>query len=217
MTVVGEIAAVAERGGTSSSALVIRRLGLCDYQQIWHEMREFTAARDAETADEIWLLQHPAVFTQGTRDADAPTGYGEIPVVKSDRGGLTTYHAPGQIIAYLLLDLRRRGGGAKSLVAGLEGVLIDLLGDYGIAADRRPGAPGVYVGAAKIAALGLRVKRGCTYHGASLNVAMDLRPYAAIAPCGFAGLPVTQMTEYAAVEIGEVETRLARRLAKEFG
>ena len=216
MTVGGEIAAVAERGGASSSGLVIRRLGLCDYQQIWREMREFTAARDAETADEIWLLQHPAVFTQGTRDADAPTDYGEIPVVKSDRGGLTTYHAPGQIIAYLLLDLRRRGG-AKSLVAGLEGVLIDLLADYGITAARRPGAPGVYVGAAKIAALGLRVKRGCTYHGASLNVAMDLRPYAAIAPCGFAGLPVTQVTEHATAEIGEVEARLARRLAAEFG
>lgn len=159
----------------------------------WHAMQAFTAARDAETPDEIWLLQHPPVFTLGQAGkrehilADL-----DIPVIAIDRGGQVTYHGPGQVVAYVMLDLRRRGYGVKELVRRLEQAVIDLLADLGIAAERLAGAPGVYAGGAKIAALGLRVRNGCSYHGLSLNVAMDLAPFSAINPCGYPGLAVTQ-------------------------
>jgi lipoyl(octanoyl) transferase len=158
-------------------------------------MQAFTAARGAETEDEIWLCEHPPVFTQGL--AGKPEHLLRdigIPVVKIDRGGQITYHGPGQLVAYLLLDLKRRNLGVKGLVQRIEQALIDLLGEYGIAAARRAGAPGVYVGEAKIAALGLKIKNGCCYHGLSLNVAMDLAPFAAINPCGYEGLAVTQLS-----------------------
>jgi lipoyl(octanoyl) transferase len=159
-------------------------------------MQDFTAVRDATTPDEIWLLQHPPVFTLGQAGKRehllADIG---IPVVAIDRGGQITYHGPGQVVIYLLLDLKRQGYGIKELVRRMEQAIIDLLSDYGIAAARLAGAPGVYVAGAKIAALGLRVKNGCTYHGLSLNVDMDLTPFQAINPCGYAGMAVTQIKD----------------------
>lgn len=172
----------------------MRRLGLADYEPTWRAMQTFTAARTAETADEVWLCEHPPVFTLGL--AGKPEHLLRdigIDVVKIDRGGQITYHGPGQIVCYLLLDLRRRNLTVKGLVARMEQAVIDLLDHYGIAAERRVGAPGVYVGEAKIAALGLKVRNGCCYHGLALNVAMDLAPFAAINPCGYEGLAVTQL------------------------
>jgi lipoyl(octanoyl) transferase len=156
-------------------------------------MQAFTEARSADTPDEIWLLQHRPVFTLGQAGKRehllADIG---IPVVAIDRGGQVTYHGPGQVVVYILVDLKRRGYGVKELVRRLEQTVIDLLAAQGVTAARLPGAPGVYVAGAKIAALGLRIRQGCSYHGLSLNVAMDLAPFAAINPCGYAGLAVTQ-------------------------
>lgn len=174
--------------------IVIKHLGVADYETTWRAMQEFTAQRSEETQDEIWLLQHPPVYTQGL--AGKPEHLlitPSIPVVKTDRGGQITYHGPGQIVAYVLLDLKRKGIGVKELVKRIEQSIIDVLRSYAIHAERRLGAPGVYVNGAKIAALGLRVKKGCSYHGLALNVAMDLAPYQAINPCGYAGMAVTDM------------------------
>jgi lipoyl(octanoyl) transferase len=179
--------------------LTVRRLGRVDYESTWRAMRDFTATRDATTPDEIWLCEHPPVFTQGL--AGKPEHLLRdigIPVVKTDRGGQITYHGPGQLVAYLLLDIKRRNLTVKGLVNRIEQAVIDLLSGYGIQAGRRPGAPGVYVGAAKIAALGLKIKDGRSYHGLALNVAMDLAPFAAINPCGYEGLAVTQLSELCA-------------------
>ena len=175
-----------------------------EYEPIWRAMQHFTAERDADTADEIWLLQHPPVFTLGL--AGKPEHLLRdigVPLVQVDRGGQITYHGPGQIVAYLLLDLNRRRLKVRELVHAMEQAIIDLLADYAIAAARRPGAPGVYVGEAKLAALGLRVKHGCSYHGLSLNVAMDLAPFAAINPCGYSGLPVTQLRDLGVADAPE--------------
>jgi lipoyl(octanoyl) transferase len=157
-------------------------------------MQDFTAARTADTPDEIWLLQHPPIYTLGVagKPEHLPRAANGIPVVRSDRGGQITYHGPGQLVIYLLLDLRRRGLGVRPLVRAMEGAVIDLLAAYGTAARGRNDAPGVYVGAAKIAALGLRIRNGCCYHGLALNVDMDLSPFDAINPCGYPGLEVTQ-------------------------
>ncbi len=159
-------------------------------------MQDFTSARTPDTPDEIWLVEHPPVFTLGQAGKRehvlADLG---IPVVPIDRGGQVTYHGPGQVVVYLLLDLRRRGYGVKALVNRLEQAVIDVLAERGVTAARLDGAPGVYVGGAKIAALGLRIRNGCSYHGLALNVAMDLSPYAAINPCGYAGMAVTQMRD----------------------
>jgi lipoyl(octanoyl) transferase len=199
------------------TGLVVRRLATADYLPTWRDMQAFTAARDEETEDEIWLCEHPPVFTQGLagkpehllRDVG-------IPVVKIDRGGQITYHGPGQLVAYLLLDLRRRNLSVKGLVHHIEQALIDLLGEYGIAALRRPGAPGVYVNEAKIAALGLKIKNGCCYHGLSLNVAMDLAPFAAINPCGYEGLAVTQLSELCGENsVDRVGDRLVAQLERQ--
>jgi lipoyl(octanoyl) transferase len=182
--------------GSDGPTLHLRRLGLVDYASTWAEMRAFTEARTAGSDDELWLLQHPPVFTLG--QAGRPEHIlapGTIPVVQSDRGGQVTYHGPGQIVAYLLLDLRRAGLGVKGLVQLLEQAVIDLLADVGIQAQARSDAPGVYVAGAKIASLGLRVRRGCSYHGLALNVDMDLGPFARINPCGYPGLAVTQLAD----------------------
>lgn len=160
-------------------------------------MQDFTALRDENTPDELWLCEHPPVFTLGL--AGKPEHLLKdigIPVVKIDRGGQITYHGPGQIVCYLLLDLKRRGLTVRGLVHRMEQAVIDLLAGHGVAARRREGAPGVYVDEAKIAALGLKVKNGCCYHGLALNVAMDLSPFAAINPCGYAGMAVTQLTAF---------------------
>jgi lipoyl(octanoyl) transferase len=192
------------------------RTTTADFQKTWREMQAFTAARTPDTPDEIWLCQHPPVFTQGL--AGKPEHLLRdigIPVVKIDRGGQITYHGPGQLVAYLLIDLKRRNLGVKALVHRIEQALIDLLADYGIEAARRPGAPGVYVGEAKIAALGLKIKNGCSYHGLSLNVAMDLSPFAAINPCGYEGLAVTQLSELCGeTDIDRVGDRLVAQLEK---
>ncbi|MDO9063974.1 MAG: lipoyl(octanoyl) transferase LipB [Sulfuricella sp.] len=178
---------------TPHSSPLTRNLGLVEYLPTWQAMQDFTAARGPGTPDEMWLLAHPPVYTLGL--AGKPEHLlraTDIPVVKIDRGGQITYHGPGQIVVYLLLDLKRRNIGVKELVRRMEQAAIDLLAGYGARAERRDKAPGVYVGNAKIAALGLRIKNGCCYHGLCLNVDMDLSPYAAINPCGYEGLAVTQ-------------------------
>ena len=175
---------------------LLRRLGRCDYPPTWHEMQAFTDRRDANTPDELWLVEHPPVFTQGMNGRpEHLLDPGDIPVVAVDRGGQVTYHGPGQLVVYPLLDLRRRQLGIRDLVQRLEFAVIDLLAGYGIEALGRRDAPGVYVEGRKIASLGLRVRRGCSYHGLSLNVEMDLSPFARINPCGFPGLEVTRCAD----------------------
>ncbi len=195
---------------------VIRRLGLVEYEPTWRAMQDFTAARGTDTADEIWLLQHPPVFTLGMAGKRehllADIGF---PVVAIDRGGQVTYHGPGQIVIYLLLDLKRLGFGIKELVRRMEQAIIDLLADVGINAERLAGAPGVYVAGAKIAALGLRVRNGCTYHGLSLNLDMDLTPFQAINPCGYAGMAVTQVSVLVADPPREIEEALLTSLLRQ--
>ncbi len=195
-------------------SVLIRSLGLVEYEPTWQAMKAFTAARNANTQDEIWLLQHPPVYTQG--QAGKPEHLlraNNIPVVKIDRGGQITYHGPGQIVAYLLLDLRRWKLNVRELVRLMEQAVIDLLAQHGVAAQGRNDAPGVYVGDAKIAALGLKIKNGCCYHGLALNVDLDLSPFANINPCGYAGLQVTQAKDLGiSVPIAEMEQQIARSL-----
>jgi lipoyl(octanoyl) transferase len=171
-------------------------MGTVDYAPTYEAMKRFTAARGPETLDELWLLEHPPVYTVGQagRDEHLPRR-SDIPVVRIDRGGQITYHGPGQAVVYLLLDLRRRSLSVTGLVRRIEQAVIDLLARHGIEGARRPGAPGVYVGPAKVAALGLRVRRGCSYHGVALNVDMDLAPFGDIDPCGYPGLEVTQLAD----------------------
>jgi lipoyl(octanoyl) transferase len=182
---------------------VVRRLGLRDYAETFAAMRAFTDARDPQTPDELWLLEHPPVFTQGQAGkAEHLLAPGAIAVVQSDRGGQITYHGPGQLVVYFLIDLPRRGYGIRSLVTHIEQSMVDVLAGYDIAAHADPAAPGVYVegagglpGRAKIGSLGLRVRRGRTYHGLSLNVAMDLEPFSRINPCGYQGQRMTQIRD----------------------
>lgn len=175
-------------------SLIIRHLGLVPYESTWQAMRDFTAKRNAKTLDEIWCLQHPPVFTQGQAGkAEHLLNPGDIPMVQSDRGGQVTYHGPGQLVVYLLFDLKRLGLGVKAMVALLEEAIIRLLAEGSIEAERRADAPGVYVQGAKVAALGLRVRHGCCYHGLSLNHDLDLAPFGRINPCGYPGLEVTSL------------------------
>ena len=181
---------------TVKPPLIIKNLGRCDYQSVWSAMQDFTNHRDKTTTDELWLVQHPPVFTQGLAGkAEHVLAAGDIPVIQVDRGGQVTYHGPGQIVAYPLLDLRRHGIGVKSLVHGIEQAVIDVLTQYNIDACRKQKAPGVYVNGAKIAALGLKIRKGCSYHGLAFNIDMDLSPFACINPCGFSGLKVIQLCD----------------------
>jgi lipoyl(octanoyl) transferase len=198
------------------SELIVRDLGRVDYAPTYAAMQAFNAGRDADTADELWLCEHPPVFTQGLagkpehllRDVG-------IPVVKIDRGGQITYHGPGQLVVYLLLDLKRRRLMVRELVNRMEQALIDVLAEYGIKAERLAGAPGVYVGGAKIGALGLRIKNGCSYHGLALNIDADLAPFDAINPCGYEGMPVTRMSDLCnGARRDEVAARLVARLRR---
>ncbi|MEJ2531079.1 MAG: lipoyl(octanoyl) transferase LipB [Halioglobus sp.] len=174
--------------------LLTRELGLVEYAPTLEAMRAYTDSRDRESPDELWLLQHPRVFTQGQAGrAEHLLAPGDIPVIQVDRGGQVTYHGPGQVVIYLLLDLKRRGLGVRALVDLIEQSLVRLLADYDIESLPRPDAPGVYVAGEKIASLGLRVRRGCSYHGLALNVDMDLEPFQRINPCGHQGLRVTSM------------------------
>ena len=201
--------------------MIVRHLGRVDYPATFAAMQEFTAARGEETADELWLCEHPPVFTQGLsgKPEHLLKDIG-IAVVQIDRGGQITYHGPGQVVAYLLLDLRRSELTVRGLVDRIEQAVIDLLAGYGVTAARLAGAPGVYVGRAKIAALGLRIKHGCSYHGVSLNVDMDLAPYGAINPCGYEGMAVTQLRAHLPHWGGECDTAqvgqaLAEHLARQ--
>lgn len=176
--------------------LLIRRLGRREYAAIFEAMRSFSARRGPEQVDEIWLLEHDPVFTQGLNgQAEHVLAAGEIPLVQTDRGGQVTYHGPGQLVVYVLIDVRRRRLGVRHLVSALEESVVELVRPLGVAARARPDAPGVYVGERKLASLGLRIRRGCSYHGLSLNVAMDLAPFQRINPCGFAGLRMTQLRD----------------------
>ena len=184
----------------TGSALIRQFTSLQDYTACWQEMKAFTRARAIHTPDEIWLLEHEQVFTLGIREnAGDIHDTGDIPLVKTDRGGLVTYHGPGQIVVYLMLDIRSLGIGLKKLVNTLEEATIDLLYEYDLSASRLENAPGVYVDDRKIASIGLRVQRGCTYHGLSLNVDMDLSPYDRIIPCGLSGIKMTDMKTLGAV------------------
>ena len=193
-----------------------RALGLVAYEPTWRAMQAFTQSRGPHTADELWLLQHPAVFTLGLAGRDAHVlAPGGIPVVRTDRGGQVTYHGPGQLVAYALLDLRRRGLGVKELVRRLEAAAIDVLGGYGLPGERIAGRPGVYVRGRKIAAVGLRVARGCSYHGLALNVDLDLEPFARIDPCGYPGLESTSLAALGVRDsIGSVQQRFAAALQR---
>ncbi|MCW9088736.1 MAG: lipoyl(octanoyl) transferase LipB [Gammaproteobacteria bacterium] len=199
--------------------LLIRHFGLVDYQTAFDAMRRFTESRGPDTPDEIWLLQHPPVFTQGMNGKPehllAP---GEIPVVAVDRGGQVTYHGPGQLVVYLLLDLRRRGVGVRQVVSAMEKAVIDLLRDYDLQSEARQDAPGVYVHGNKIASLGLRVRRNGSYHGLSLNVEMDLEPFSRINPCGHRGLGVTQLRDLGIDDsLQTVAQKLLEQLAEKLG
>ncbi len=172
----------------------VRWLGRVDYEPTWRAMQEFTDRRDTDTADEIWFLEHPPVFTLGMNaDPAHVLGAGDIPVVRIDRGGQVTYHGPGQLIAYTLIDLRRARLGVRDLVTALEQAVVEQAAARGIVATTKCSAPGVYVAERKLASLGIRIRRGASYHGLALNVDMDLEPFSRINPCGFAGLEMTQL------------------------
>jgi lipoyl(octanoyl) transferase len=196
---------------------VVKRLGRVEYEPTFQAMRDFTAKRTAETLDELWIVEHPPVYTLG--QAGKPEHVLRdvgIPLVKIDRGGQVTYHGPGQVVIYLLFDLARMQVKVRELVSAIEAAVICLLGSYGVVAERRAGAPGVYVGDAKIAALGLRIRNGCSYHGVSLNVDMDLAPFAAINPCGYAGLRVIQTKDlHIPLTVASAGEQLAQHLLRQ--
>jgi lipoyl(octanoyl) transferase len=210
--------AVATARPRVAPAAVIRRLGLVEYEPTWRAMQRFTAERGAATPDEIWFLEHPPVFTLGINASRAHLlDPGDIPVVQTDRGGQVTYHGPGQLVVYPLVDLSRAGLGIRDFVTALERAVIGLAARYGIAAQSRRGAPGVYVGGRKLASVGVRVRRGGSYHGLALNVALDLAPFRRIDPCGYPGLEMTQLAELGgprsvAVSAGELEAPLLAAL-----
>ena len=198
---------------------VLRRLGRVDYAPTWHAMQAFTDARDENTPDELWFLEHEPVFTQGLNGKpEHLLATGDIPVVGIDRGGQVTYHGPGQLVMYALVDLRRRRIGVRELVVALENAVIALAASDGIAATGRREAPGVYVAGRKLASIGLRVRRGCSYHGLALNVDMDLEPFGRINPCGMAGLAMTQLAaEGARTDVAAAATMLAPLAVAELG
>lgn len=203
----------------SGASLGVRELGLVEYLPTWQAMQDFTNSRGPQTADEVWLLQHLPVFTQGQAGkAEHLLLPGDIPVVQADRGGQVTYHGPGQLVGYLLLDVRRLGFGVRELVNRIEHSLIDLLAGYGVEAAAKPDAPGVYVDGAKIASLGLRIRNGRSFHGLALNVDMDLEPFQRINPCGYAGLKMTQLRDLVGpVDFAEVMGRLRGELVRQLG
>lgn len=200
--------------------MIIRHLGKAAYETIWQQMQAFTYARDSNTPDELWLLEHPPVFTQG--QAGKPEHLlrknEEIPLIQSDRGGQITYHGPGQLVAYVLIDLKRHHIGIRQLVSFLEQTIIDVLYDYKITAYRECKRPGVYVNNAKICSIGLRVRQGCSYHGLAFNIDMDLTPFSYINPCGYSSLVLTQLKDLIAQPVNkkEVETKLIHYFLKNF-
>jgi len=198
--------------------LRVRRLGLMDYEPVWRAMQTFTDQRDEDTPDELWLVEHPPVFTQGQAGrAEHILAPGDIPVIQVDRGGQVTYHGPGQIVAYPLIDIGRLELGVRKLVTGIEQVIIDVLQSYGVDAQLLEGAPGVYIDGVKIASLGLRIRKGKSFHGLSFNINMDLEPFQRINPCGYEGLQVTNLSAFTEVSIREVEDRLIAGLSEVLG
>ncbi|WP_430387239.1 lipoyl(octanoyl) transferase LipB [Dyella sp. 20L07] len=202
-----------------SLPLKVRRLGRQPYAATWEAMSNFTNNRGPDTPDELWLLEHDPVFTQGQAGkAEHVLAPGDIPVVQVDRGGQVTYHGPGQIVGYPLIDLRRAGVSVRELVNKIEQSIIDTMGHWNIGAERLEGAPGVYVAGAKVAALGLRVRRGCSFHGLAFNVNMDLEPYHRINPCGYKGLAVTQVLDLGGPSrLSDVEDALVEEFCRQFG
>jgi lipoyl(octanoyl) transferase len=199
-------------------SLIVRELGLQPYQQVWQDMQQFTDQRIDTTPDELWLLQHSPVFTLGKNGRpEHVLDAADIPVIQSDRGGQVTYHGPGQIVVYTLLDLKRMNIGVRELVTRIENSIIDLLAEYDVSATARKEAPGVYVDDRKIAALGLRVRKGCSFHGLALNVDMDLEPFTHINPCGYEELEVTQLSAFTDVsDFRNVEQQLLSHLRRQF-
>ena len=197
----------------------VRDLGRQPYEPVWRAMQGFTDLRDADTPDELWVVEHDPVFTLGQAGKDEHVLMpGDIPVIHVDRGGQVTYHGPGQIVVYPLLDLRRLGIGVRDYVCRIEQAIIDTLGEWNILAQRREGAPGVYVNEAKVAALGIRVRRGCSFHGLAFNIAMDLEPFRRINPCGYAGLEVVAMADLGGPGgMDAVKPVLLAELARQFG
>lgn len=201
-----------------SPMLNVRRLGRLDYEPVWRAMQTFTDQRDENTADELWLVEHPPVFTQGQAGrAEHILAPGDIPVIQVDRGGQVTYHGPGQIVAYPLIDIGRLEMGVRKLVQGIEQAIIDVLKSYAVDAQLLAGAPGVYIDGVKIAALGLRIRKGKSFHGLSFNINMDLEPFQRINPCGFEGLQVTNLSAFTKVSMSEVEDRLIAGLSRVLG
>ena len=202
-----------------AETLIVRELGSQPYEPVWQAMSRFTDQRSEATPDEIWLLQHQPVFTQGQAGkAEHVLAPGDIPVVQVDRGGQVTYHGPGQLVVYLMIDIARRGLGARALVSRIEQAIVAVLAQYGIEAAPRTDAPGVYVGSAKIASLGLRIRKGRSFHGLALNVDMDLEPFLRINPCGYQGMAMTQMKHYVQdVEIDTVARGLRDQLVVVMG
>lgn len=209
----------AAHSAAPAETVTLRTLGRMEYADAFRAMQHFTQARNAETPDEIWLLEHPPVFTMGLKGRDGTcTHIDGIPLAYTDRGGDITYHGPGQIVIYILMDLQRRGWGPKRLVTAMEQAVINLLADYRIRGERRVGAPGVYTTAGKIAALGLRVKQGRSYHGLALNINMDLAPFSRIDPCGYPGQPVTQLADLDVhTNLTTIGRELTGKLARELG
>lgn len=203
----------------TDNILVRRDLGLADYHETWQAMRRFTEQRRADTEDEIWLLQHQPVYTLGLNGKpEHILDSGDIPVVDTDRGGQVTYHGPGQLVVYLMIDARRRQLGVRDLVSRLEQSVIDFLAEHGIASEARQDAPGVYIEGKKIAALGLRFRKQGTYHGLSLNIDMDLSPFKGINPCGYRDIPVTQLKDHGIdMAIDEVADQLGAHLSRNLG
>jgi lipoyl(octanoyl) transferase len=201
------------------TTMIIRQLGLCDYQQTWEAMRHYTDTRDAASADEIWLLEHPPVFTQGQNGkAEHVLNPGNIPVIQVDRGGQVTYHGPGQLVGYVLIDLKRLQIGIRPLVNMIEQAIIAVLAGYGVTAANRSDAPGVYIDDAKIASLGLRVRRSCSYHGLAFNINMDLGPFRRINPCGLTGIRMVQLADFNnAAALDKVSAELITELAARLG
>jgi len=202
-----------------NDTLIFRDLGLCDYEDTYQAMQRFTLNRDTHTPDEIWLLEHPGIFTTGlSTDTLDLVNTGDIPVVAIDRGGQVTYHGPGQLIAYVLIDLPRHKLGVRELVTKIEQTTINLLMDYGVEAQRRDNAPGVYVANNKIASLGLRIKKGRSYHGLSININMDLQPFNRIVPCGLQGITMTQLSYFSPnIQLNAVKPQLIKHLIQQLG
>ncbi|MCG8670158.1 MAG: lipoyl(octanoyl) transferase LipB [Pseudomonadales bacterium] len=195
-------------------AVTIRILELADYEPTWHAMQDLTQARDSQTQDEIWLLQHPPVFTQGQAGkAEHLIATGDIPVVQVDRGGQVTYHGPGQLVGYLMIDLKRKKMGARDLVTAIEKAIVATLEELDIEAAPRADAPGVYTQEKKIASLGLRIRNGCSFHGLSLNINMDLSPFLRINPCGYAGMEMAQVNDFIAnPDFDHIQQQLLQQL-----